>query len=382
MEHAEINETRTTRASWDYNTIHKITAIFCAIIAWHWIAVAMCIDDDLLIFLPFIILPFIIALPISHFASSKLLLEIHPNCLTGKYFFNKDFHLQIADIQSVRHFGINGIKIICSSGKIYKFSYITNRDDVCTSMKNIGMDVDITLIKDINSFIASEPDTKKHKLFRNLSLVFPILGNVFLTLSGIWYISDGNYYYKTYTDYYNINGYEIPFTNGYWAHHYYAEDMFTTYIAIACYICFIIFTILYFVMANNKITISTSMVRGINGFGKVNLISVDQITGANIDSKNSVISINQMGKVYKYFWLMNNTQLCATISDIKSRRQSAIIGENANTISDVVSNTVGTENSQSIAEMSEEIKQLKSLLDDGIISKKEFDTKKKQILDL
>ena len=124
------------------------------------------------------------------------------------------------------------------------------------------------------------------------------------------------------------------------------------------------------------------MVRGINGFGKVNLISVDQITGANIDSKNSVISINQMGKVYKYFWLMNNTQLCATISDIKSGRQSAIIGENANTISDAVSNTVGTENSQSIAEMSEEIKQLKSLLDDGIISKKEFDTKKKQILGL
>ena len=159
--------------------------------------------------------------------------------------------------------------------------------------------------------------------------------------------------------------------------------MFTTYLAIACFICIITFSILYLIMANNRIGVSPSMVRGVNGLGKATIIPTEQITGANINYKNSTLLINQMGRVHKYFWLSNNTQLCATISDIKSGNQPNLTEiKNTNSIVSIASNKPVEATSQSMTCTAEDIKQLKALLDEGIISEEEFTIKKKQILNI
>ena len=203
MECPEINNVQIMKAFFNYKNVHKHILLLCTSLSWCWLAISFGIDDDLIFALPFIVLPFIIGLLVGHFATSKLQLDIFPNCLTGIHFFNKSFSLPIVTIQSVKPYGINGIKILCKSGKTYNFSYITNRDAVCNAMANIGISVDITLINDSNSIITSEPDIKKHNLLKKLLITLPWLGDIFLTISTLWYNSYGNTYYHTYTAYYN-----------------------------------------------------------------------------------------------------------------------------------------------------------------------------------
>ncbi|MGN0572945.1 MAG: SHOCT domain-containing protein, partial [Acutalibacteraceae bacterium] len=124
-----------------------------------------------------------------------------------------------------------------------------------------------------------------------------------------------------------------------------------------------------------------TMFRGVNGFGKVTLIPIEQIASTSIASGNSSITINQMGKKHKFYWLINNTLLCETINNIKAGKfESEKPEQPSNSVYET--NPVGDDNNKTIAESAEEVKQLKALLDDGVITEEEFNSKKKQILNL
>lgn len=224
-------------------------------------------------------------------------------------------------------------------------------------------------------------DYKKHSVFKTMSLISIILGNISFTVSSIWLNSYSNRFYYKSTEYYYIYGYKIPYETTSWTYRYELYEMFTTYIALVFFVLFLVFIILYFVQSNNKVSISTTMFRGVNGFGKVTLIPIEQIASTSIASGNSSITINQMGKKHKFYWLINNTLLCETINNIKAGKfESEKLEQPSDSVYET--NPVSDDKNKTIAESAEEVKQLKALLDDGVITEEEFNSKKKQILNL
>lgn len=400
------------KAFFEYKKVYGFAALYMFFVSWAYTSVSLCFDDDLLIGLPFIVGITVIVLIVFACRTSKTELNINADGISGKEFFGKAFAIPAINIRTVQNYGINGINIIDSFGKMYKLSYIANRDEVCTALSKIGVAVDMSLISDENAVMLSTVDAHKQHLFKIFSAVSMALANVFITISAIWFNSPGNSYYYEETYYTYVYGYQIPYTVPSHRISWWPEEMFTTYIAMAFALICIVLAIIYFVYANNRVSISPTMFRGVNGFGKVSLFPCEQITGANIASGNSSLSVNRMGKVHKYYWLKNYTYLCATIGDIKTGKFNSFtasapvppvanepvfnnapvteapmtevpvtetpIAEAPVAEAPVVTNIPQSNDTDAI----EEIKKFKALLDEGIISEEEFDAKKKQLLNL
>lgn len=327
-------------------------------------------DDFLYIFIP-IAICLILGLIVAYIINLKNLkpeINVYQDRISGKL-LRKEFFLPIEFIQSVQGSGINGIAITNKQGKKYNF----NIDKICTVLNDLGVVVDRRLIKIKDTIITGESDSKKHSLMRIFSLLSMILSNIFAVISTFWYISSSNWYYSHHSFGYGSLGY------GYYCY-YEIDEMPTTYIAIGLFVVFLVLTALYFVKANNKVTLNSTMFRGVNGFGKVTLIPIEQISSATISSIDSSITINQMGKKRKFYWLINNALLCEAINNIKlGKYQSAVAEQSFSNAGSTDNNEIKAKN---ITESAEEIQKFKSLLDDGVITEEEFNSMKKQILNL
>lgn len=313
------------------------------------------------------------------FVTSKLELVIYTNRIDGKYYLGKKFTLDIGEVQTIQHYGINGIKIVCKNGTVYKFAFIENRDDVCTAFESCGISINMDLTKDKNSVITSELDAKKQVLFKNISIVSASLSILSVLISWFYVFSDENYYFHTYTDYYYYYGYKIPYEDGYLTSIYEVWELPTTLIGVALFVLCIVFLVVCVIQSHNRVSISPVWFRGVNVFGKVKLIPIEQVEGVTTKTVNSSISINCTGKKYRYYGIKNNNLLCQTINNIKlDKKFESQCSNDSNETIDSSDSAQANDVNKSV----EEIKQLKVLLDEGIISREEFDAKKKQILDL
>jgi hypothetical protein len=213
----------------------------------------------------------------------------------------------------------NGILIADINGMLHKFSYIDNRDYICTMLSDLGINVQPELVMDKSAVIFSETDQKKRKLFCNLAVISAILGNVFMTASSIWYNSPDNYYYRSYTSYYysEYHNMRIPFDSGYWTHYYYGYEMFTTYIAIAAWVIALIFMIIFFVKISHRISVSRTAIRCVNGTGKVTVIPVEQVTGATANAADASVTINSAGIRRRVCLIANHLHIAVTINNYR-----------------------------------------------------------------
>lgn len=369
MNQIDNNVNPLVKMSSDFGRIFKICVLYTVLVLWRCAAIFWCIDDDLLIllFLPLIVVT-VVVLVVEYTIISNRVMSVFQDKIFGRM-HGKVFFLPIELIQSVHGSGVNGVVITSNLGEKYKFQYIKNRDEICTILNDLGVVVDRRLIKFKDAIITSESDTEKHSIFRIVPLISIILSNILLTVSAIWYNSSSNWYikYRTESTWYG----SVEKFDGFGCN-WDVSEMPTTYIAIALMIVFLVLTALYFVKANNKVTINLKMFRGVNGFGKVTLIPIEQISSATISSIDSSITINQMGIKHKFYFLINNTSLCEAINNIKSGKYQSAVAEQS------FSNAGSTDNNEikakNITESAEEIQKLKSLLDEGIITEEEFNS--------
>ena len=121
-----------------------------------------------------------------------------------------------------------------------------------------------------------------------------------------------------------------------------------------------IYTIVqFFKTRNSEITVSDSFVSGTHSFGKRANLSVSKITSVGVGKFSSVV-IAMGSEKYKFWFIENNEEIVKVISDKIQTKETLV-------------------NSSSTAT---EIQKYKELLDGGVITQEEFDTKKKQLLGL
>lgn len=368
MNQIDNNVNPLVKMSSDFGRIFKICVLYTVLVLWRCAAIFWCIDDDLLLFLLPLIVVAVVTLVVVYTIISNRVMSVYQDKIFGRM-HGKVFFLPLELIQSVHESGINGIAITSNLGEKYKFQHIKNRDEICTVLSNLGVVVDQRLLKFKDTIITSESDTKKHSIFRIVSLISIILSNILLTVSAIWYNSSSNWYikYRTESTWYG----SVKKFDGFGCN-WDVSGMPTTYIAIGLFVVFLVLTALYFVKANNKATINATMFRGVNGFGKVTLIPIEQISSVSISSMDSSITINQMGIKHKFYFLINNTLLCEAINNIKSGKHQSAVAEQS------FSNANSTDNDEikakNIKESAEEIQKLKFLLDEGVITEEEFNS--------
>lgn len=347
-------------------------------VSWGYTAVSMCIDDDLLVVLPIIMVVFIIAELLFHFLQVKVSLTVSQGIVSGTSANRKNFSFAAEQIMSVKNCGINGLCFSDSLGRKYKFFSVDNRDEICTELKKSGFAVDKNIVPDENAVVFSEPDVKLLNQYKISSAIFLLLADILMTISAIWYDASGYWGTYTTTSYYYYYGYQIPYevSHPIYRHSWYPEEMFTTYLAIACLLVSLCVFIAYIIKANNKMSVSPATVTGVNSFGKSVKMPVEFISNASVKSFDSSIAVTYLGKTHKYFMFSNNIALAQTINEAKS---GTLVADKSNKAVEMT-NVQTVKND--VANSAEEIKQLKELLDMGVITQEDFDTKKKQILGL
>lgn len=279
---------------------------------------------------------------------------------------------------SVKNCGINGLCFLDGFGKKYKFFSVDNRDEICKELKKSGFAVDENIVPDENTVVFSEPNVRLSNQYKISSAIFLLLADIFMTISAIWYDASGYWDIYTTTSYYYYYGYHIPYEvpHEVYRHYWYPEEMFTTYLAIACLLVSLGVFIAYVIKANNKMSVSPATVTGINSFGKAVKMPVEFISNASVKSFDSSIAVTYLGKTHKYFMFSNNIALAQAINEAKS---GTLVADKSNMTVEMTNVQIVKNN---VTNSAEEIKQLKELLDMGVITQEDFDTKKKQILAL
>ena len=319
--------------------------------------------------------------------SSKKALIVSENGICGKLFSGKTVSLTLDMIGSVESYGLNGIKIIAKNGMVYKYSFMDNRDYICLALSDLGVMVNPKLVKDKNAVILSETDRKKNKVLPLVSLVVAIVSNILMSVSSIWFNSDGNWYSYTTTSY---SYWGTPYYDYHSGYNYYPYEMPTTYLAVLAWIVAVVVLIVYIVQANHRLSVSPEAVRGVNGFGKVTVMPVNQIVSVSSQASNSSVVIVCSGIKRTYCMISNNMHIVQTIRSFMPNSfvpvQSVPVQPYApqtqyvmpvrqyiTPVQPVTVNSTGA---------ADEIKKLKELLDMGAVTQEEFEIKKKQILGL
>ena len=132
---------------------------------------------------------------------------------------------------------------------------------------------------------------------------------------------------------------------------------------------FVIIAIIFYTLATKvKLTVTDKRVYGTTAFGKRVDLPLDMISAVGIGMFKS-IAISTTSGVIKFSFMENRDAIHNAISNLLVNRQNKPVAETA----------VKTELPQSNAD---ELKKYKELLDSGVISQEEFDSKKKQLLGL
>lgn len=101
------------------------------------------------------------------------------------------------------------------------------------------------------------------------------------------------------------------------------------------------------------------------------IIPNDSITSVTMSRLLNSIDIICAGKFYKISYIENGEDICGVINNIIAKR---IVSDTTST------STLISENTD--RDISIEMKKYKSLLDDGLITQEEYDSKKRQLLNL
>lgn len=131
--------------------------------------------------------------------------------------------------------------------------------------------------------------------------------------------------------------------------------------------CLIVGIIIKFNTENCEITVTNDCITGKLTSGKNVCIPLDQVTAFNRISFNG-ISISSIGSVSNFYCIKNRNEVMTSISQLLANSKQ--IG-----VSLDKEYTSGGNSGEA-----ERLKNLKELLDSGVLTQEEYDTKKKQIL--
>ena len=110
-----------------------------------------------------------------------------------------------------------------------------------------------------------------------------------------------------------------------------------------------------------ELTVSDKRVSGKTSFGRKVDLPIDKISSVGTCIPKGITVETSSGKIN--FWLLvNREEVYQAISDLTKKRQESSVEQQNNNIDD--------------------LKKLKDLLDNGVITQEEFDAKKKQLLGL
>lgn len=129
-------------------------------------------------------------------------------------------------------------------------------------------------------------------------------------------------------------------------------------------IVFSVLTVIFYIwMTGCKIIVTNKRVYGIGAFRKRVDLPFDMISSVGSSLLNSVAVATSSGKIC--FWFVaNRNEVFSAISSCLVERQNSIYSTSTSTLSSA-----------------DELKKYKELLDSGVISREEFDAKKKQLLE-
>ena len=125
-------------------------------------------------------------------------------------------------------------------------------------------------------------------------------------------------------------------------------------------------SIIYFVARNNEITLTNYKITGTYSRRLSLNIPIDSVSSVSKIAMGG-LCVTCAGNIYKISFVSNREEFCSKLNELLNKRTQKALN---------ISPIVSTESNY------EEIVKLKQLLDDGIITQEEFNTKKKQILGL
>ena len=196
------------------------------------------------------------------------------------------------------------------------------------------------------TIIQSKQDTKKMNILIGIVCISFLLCIILLGATWASYSSEDNYDYWGYpTEFY---------------------EFATFYISIVFGVLFIIFGILLIAMLQNRLVVSNVKVSGKMKFRVTVDLPVDKISAVKISGLFSAISISTSSGKNTFYLLSNYKEIYTAINDLLQQRQQMQFSQKNETVASV--------------SQADELKKYKDLLDAGIISQEEFDSKKKQIL--
>lgn len=167
------------------------------------------------------------------------------------------------------------------------------------------------------------------------------------------------------TWYYFI-GYDDDFWAYFWGE-FFSFRLMYGYILIASVIAFLVSIIMKSNTEKSEITVTNEEIFGMLPHGKEVHIPLNQITAINRSSFNGV-SITSIGNVSNFHCIENREEVMKAISYLLANPQQ--------------SSMQPTQSASANDGEAEQLKRLKDLLDSGVLTQEEFDTKKKQILGL
>lgn len=139
----------------------------------------------------------------------------------------------------------------------------------------------------------------------------------------------------------------------------------------------LIWAIIYYFLHNYEMTVTDKRIYGKIRFGNRVDLPIDSISATEIISFLYGISVATSSGKIKFYGIKNRYQMYSVINDLLISRQN-----NKNNLSTTISVPTSPKAPENKTETPDDLIKLKELLDKGIITQEEFDTKKKQILGL
>ena len=135
------------------------------------------------------------------------------------------------------------------------------------------------------------------------------------------------------------------------------------YMLAGVLICFLIFPLLYWWFKNHEIVVTDKRVCGRTALGKHVALPLDAVTAISFSRILHSITVSTPTGHLRFYLIKNAKSIYSTLTEQLIARQSTTI-------------------SQLPPDSASELRKLNELMDDGIITQEDFDTKKNQLLDL
>lgn len=211
---------------------------------------------------------------------------------------------------------------------------------------------------------------KTKKIIIISSIIFAFLGFMFLIVNINNFTDDGNKYLlffaldgKHRVAYDPVLeskiGYQVVYYSSFWEFPY-------VYIAIGCLAISALLLIFYFMTSKMYLLITNKHVCGRTYFGRKIDVPVDSISSVSSTLFKGV-SITAASRKTSFLLIENSEKMRSLLYQLLTDKQNRMMNENVSNVASPTSNA-------------DELKKYKELLDSGVISQEEFNSKKKQLL--